>query len=613
MTAALKTWLKACPNPFVALTSGLRRIKRPWQRGLSLVMTAVFAIALSGCNPSNFQRADAASVPRLVFSSLGDPKTFNPVLNDEANHVFGYTYEGLTTTDGITGDVIPAQAESWEISEDGRTIVFTLREGLRWSDGEPLTADDVVFTFNEVIFNEEIPTSSRDVMRIGEQGLLPAVSKLDDRRVQFVLPEPFAPFLRTTSMEILPAHVLRPTLQERDANGNLRFSSTWTAGTPPSQLVVNGPYRIKRYTPSERVEFERNPYYWRQDDQGNPQPYIQELVWQVIESTDNQLLQFRSGGLDLMGISPDFYALLRRETDRGDFSIYNGGPAMGTTFMAFNLNKGRRNGRPVVDPIKSRWFNTVEFRQAVSYAIDRQAMLNNIFQGLGEPQTSPISKQSPYYAGPEEGIPTYDYNPDKARNLLISAGFQYSGRGELLDADGNRVRFTLLTNSGNKIREAMGSQIRQDLSRIGIQVDFQPIAFSVLVDRLSDSLEWDAHILSLTGGLEPNNGANVWLVDGTLHAFNQGAAPGQEPLEGREIADWEQRISDLYIQAAQTVDEDERRALYRETQEITQTYLPFIYLINPLSLGAVRNRVEGVQYTAIGGSMWNLYELRLQE
>ncbi|MBD0269406.1 MAG: ABC transporter substrate-binding protein, partial [Cyanobacteria bacterium Co-bin8] len=609
MTAPLKTWLQACPNLFAIAAAALRRISRPWQRGTALVLAGVFAIALSSCDPSQFQRADAASTPRLVLSSLGDPKTFNPVLNDEANHVFGYTFEGLTTGDGITGEVIPAQAESWEISEDGKTIVFTMREGLQWSDGEPLTVDDVLFTYNEVIFNEAIPTSSRDVMRIGEQGLLPTVSKLDDRRVQFVLPEPFAPFLRTTSMEILPAHVLRPSVQEKDSNGNLRFLSTWASDTPPSQLVVNGPYRIKRYTPSERVEFERNPHYWRKDEQGNPQPYIQELVWQVIESTDNQLLQFRSGGLDLMSISPDFYALLRRETERGDFSIYNGGPALGTTFMTFNLNKASRNGKPLIDPIKSRWFNTLEFRQAISYAVDRQTMLNNIFQGLGEPQTSPISKQSPYYAAPEEGIPTYDYNPDKARELLLSAGFQYGGRGELLDADGNRVRFTLITNSGNKIREAMGSQIRQDLSKIGIQVDFQPIAFSVLVDRLSDSLEWDAHILSLTGGLEPNSGANVWLVNGTLHAFNQNAVSGQEPLEGWEVADWEQRISDLYIQAAQTVDEDERRALYQETQEITQTYLPFIYLINPLSLAAVRNKVEGVQHTAIGGSLWNLHEL----
>lgn len=611
--AALLNLLQICSSSLSILTTGLRRLKRPWQRATALLLTAAFAIALGSCDLSRYEKADAAQIPQLVFSSLGDPKTFNPVLNDEANHVFGYTFEGLTTADGITGDVIPALAENWEISEDGRTIVFTLREGLKWSDGEPLTVEDVLFTFNEVVFNEAIPTSSRDVMRIGEQGLLPTVTKVDERRVQFVLPEPFAPFLRTTSMEILPAHVLRPTLQEKDSDGNLKFLSTWTSGTPPQQLVGNGPYTIKRFMPGERVEFERNPYYWRQDEQGDSQPYIQELIWQVIESTDNQLLQFRSGGLDLLGISPDFYALLRRETERGNFTIYNGGPAMGTNFMAFNLNQASRNGKPLVNPIKSRWFNTLEFRQAVSYAIDRQAMLNNIFQGLGEPQTSPISKQSPYYAAPEEGIPTYDYNPDKARQLLLSVGFQYSGRGELLDADGNRVRFSLITNSGNKIREAMGAQVKQDLAKIGIQVDFQPLAFNVLVDKLQDNLDWEAHILGLTGGLEPNNGANVWLVNGSLHAFNQNSTPGQEPLEGWQAADWETQISDLYIRAAQEVDEAKRKELYVETQRLTQTHLPFIYLINPLSLSAVRNRIEGVQYTAIGGSLWNLYELRLTE
>lgn len=611
--AALLNLLQICSSSLSILTTGLRRLKRPWQRATALLLTAAFAIALGSCDLSRYEKADAAQIPQLVFSSLGDPKTFNPVLNDEANHVFGYTFEGLTTADGITGDVIPALAENWEISEDGRTIVFTLREGLKWSDSEPLTVEDVLFTFNEVVFNEAIPTSSRDVMRIGEQGLLPTVTKVDERRVQFVLPEPFAPFLRTTSMEILPAHVLRPTLQEKDSDGNLKFLSTWTSGTPPQQLVGNGPYTIKRFMPGERVEFERNPYYWRQDEQGDSQPYIQELIWQVIESTDNQLLQFRSGGLDLLGISPDFYALLRRETERGNFTIYNGGPAMGTNFMAFNLNQASRNGKPLVNPIKSRWFNTLEFRQAVSYAIDRQAMLNNIFQGLGEPQTSPISKQSPYYAAPEEGIPTYDYNPDKARQLLLSVGFQYSGRGELLDADGNRVRFSLITNSGNKIREAMGAQVKQDLAKIGIQVDFQPLAFNVLVDKLQDNLDWEAHILGLTGGLEPNNGANVWLVNGSLHAFNQNSTPGQEPLEGWQAADWETQISDLYIRAAQEVDEAKRKELYVETQRLTQTHLPFIYLINPLSLSAVRNRIEGVQYTAIGGSLWNLYELRLTE
>lgn len=577
------------------------------------MLAGVMAIALTGCNPTAFQRADAVQTSQIVFSSLSDPKTFNPVLNDEYPNVFLYTFEGLTTTDGVTGDVIPALAEKWEISADGKTIVFTLREGLKWSDGAPLTADDVLFTYNEVIFNEAIPTSSRDVMRIGQQGLLPTVTKLDPRRVQFTLPEPFAPFLRNTATEIIPAHILRPSLQNKDREGNLRFLSTWTTDTPPDNLVCNGPYRIKRYTPGERVEFERNPHYWQKDEQGNPKPYIQGLVWQTIDSTDTQLLQFRSGGLDILAVSPDAYSLLKREERRGDFTIYNGGPALGTSFLAFNLNQASRNGKPLVDPIKSRWFNTLEFRQAVSYAIDRQTMLNNIFQGLGEPQTSPISKQSPYYAAPEDGIPTYEYNPDKARKLLLSAGFQFNAQSNLLDADGNPVHFTLITNSGNKIREAMGAQIKQDLSKIGMQVDFQPLSFSVLVDKLQDSLDWEAHVLGLTGGLEPNSGANVWLLNGSLHAFNQNAAPGQTPLEGWRAADWEIRIADLYIQAAQVVDEAKRRELYKETQVLTQTYLPFIYLINPLALGAVRNRIEGVQFTAIGGALWNLPDLTIRE
>ncbi|HEY9879085.1 MAG TPA: ABC transporter substrate-binding protein [Leptolyngbyaceae cyanobacterium] len=612
MTALPNSLLKACLGSLINRIAVLRQIHRLGQRSIALLLVGVLAIALTSCNPSRFQKADAADVPKLVFSTLGDPKTFNPVLNDESPNVFMYTFEGLTTDDGITGDVVPALAEKWDISDDGKTLVFTLREGLKWSDGEPLTADDVVFTYNEVIFNEAVPTSSRDVLRIGEQGLLPKVTKLDSRRVQFILPEPFAPFLRTTSLEIIPAHTLRSTLQEKDTDGNLKFLSTWTTDTPPNKLVVNGPYRIKNYVPSERIVYERNPYYWRKDEQGQPQPYIQELIWQIIESTDNQLLQFRSGGLDLIGITPDFYTLLKRETERGDFTIYSGGPALGTNFLAFNLNKASRNGKPLIDPIKSRWFNSLEFRQAVSYAIDRQTMLNNIFQGLGEPQTSPISKQSPYYAGPEEGIPTYDYNPDKARELLLSAGFQFSGKGELLDADGNRVRFTLITNSGNKIREAIGAQIKQDLAKIGIQVDFQPLAFNVLVDKLQDNLDWEAHVLGLTGGLEPNSGANVWLLNGSLHAFNQNATPGQEPLTGWEPTDWETQISDLYIRAAQEVDETKRRELYKETQALTQTYLPFIYLINPLSIGAVRNKVQGVKYTAIGGALWNLHELKVE-
>ncbi|WP_279308364.1 MULTISPECIES: ABC transporter substrate-binding protein [Cyanophyceae] len=574
------------------------------------MLVILVGIASAGCDPTRFARA-SADVPRLVLSALSDPKTFNPILSQESPNIFGLTFEGLTTTDGISGETVPALAESWEISDDGTILVFTLRDGLRWSDGEPLTVDDVVFTY-DVLFNPAIPTNSRDGFRIGTEGRFPQVSKVDERRVQFTLPEPFAPMLQNTSLEIIPAHILRPTVEGTDGQGNPLFLSTWGTDTAPKKIVGNGPYRLAQYISGERLVFERNPYYWRKDDQGNQQPYIEQIVWQIVGSTDTAFFQFRSGGLDLESVQPDFFSLLKREEERGDFTIYNGGPGLGTNFFAFNLNRASRNGKPLVNPVKSAWFNSVAFRQAVSYAIDRQTMVNNIFQGLGQPQTSPMSVPSPFFAPPEMGIRTYDYDLKKAKQLLLADGFQYNAADDLLDAEGNRVRFTLITNSGNKIRESIGAQIKNDLAKLGIQVDFQPLAFNSLVDRLTDSLEWEALVLGLTGGTEPNGGANVWLLDGALHAFNQNAGPGQDPLEGWQAAEWERRIADLYIQAAQVIDEDERFELYKETQQLTQEYLPFMYLINNLSLTAVRNRVQGVKFTALGGALWNIHELTVE-
>ncbi|NET37283.1 MAG: ABC transporter substrate-binding protein [Cyanothece sp. SIO1E1] len=583
-----------------------------FRRGFTALLALVLAIALGSCNLAEF-KTDAAQIPQIVYSVLSDPKTFNAALSKESPNIFSLTYEGLIDTNGLTGEVEPALAESWEISPDNLQIIYTLREGLKWSDGEPLTADDVVFSYNQIYLNEEIPTNSRDSLRVGEKGEFPQVRKLDGRRIEFTVPEPFAPFLRATGLSILPAHVLQAKVTTKDADGSPIFLSMWGTDTDPAEIIVNGPYQLTSYTTSERVIFERNPYYWRQDQQGKAQPYIDRVIWQIVESTDNSLLQFRSGGLDLISVTPEYFSLLKREDQRSNFTIYNGGPAPGTIFISFNLNQGSRNGKPLVDPIKSSWFNTLEFRQAVAYGLDRQTMVNNIYQGLGAPQTSPISVQSPYYTSPEEGLPTYDYNPEKAMTLLQQAGFKYDATGQLLDGAGNRVRFTLITNSGNKIREALGAQIKQDLSKIGIKVDFQPIAFNALVDKLSNTLDWDCHLIGFTGGIEPNNGANVWQPKGSLHAFNQTALPGQPEIEGWKVADWEAEIGRLYTQGAQELDEEKRKAIYARTQYLAQEYLPFIYLINPLSMAAIRNKFAGLKYSALGGSLWNIHEIEIIE
>lgn len=576
---------------------------------LALIWILISIFGLSACNP-NSSSSQASPVSQLVYSVLSDPKTFNYVLSQESPNIFGFTYEGLVAENPFTGKLEPRLAESWEFSEDKLKITFKLREGLRWSDGQPLTVDDVIFSYQDLYLNEAIPSNARDSLRVGQSRSLPKVRKVDQNHVQFEINEPFAPFLANTGLAILPKHALEESVRKKDKDGNPLFLTKWGVDTPPDQIIVNGPYKLERYLTSQRVIFSRNPYYWLKDEQGQQLPYIDQIIWQLVESTDTALLQFRSGDLDYIGVSPEYFSLLKKEEKKGNFTIYNGGLVYANTFLSLNLNQGQRDGKPLVDPVKSRWFNNVNFRRAIAYALDRQRMINNIYRGLGEAENSPISVQAPYYT---DKITTYDFNPDRAKQLLKQEGFYYNDKNELLDAQGNRVRFSLITNAGNKIREAVGAQVKQDLANIGIQVDYTPISFNVLVDKLSNSLDWDAHIIGLTGGNEPNDGANIWFPKGNLHMFNQYPQPGGKPIQGWKAADWEIKLGELYVKGAQELDFTKRKAIYDETQRLTQEYLPFIYLVTPYSLAAVRNHVQGVRFSGYGGLFWNIERLKIEK
>lgn len=586
------------------------RLRLP-QRAIALLLVCLLTLPLTACDLNNY-RTRAGRVSRVVVSTLSAPQSFNPIT--ESNEVTQIIYDGLLSTNGLTGELEPGLAESWEVSPDQKTITYKLREGLKWSDGAPMTVDDVLFYYNDVLFNDKIPNTSVDLFRIGAEGKFPIVRKVDDRRVAFISPEPFAPLLRFAGGSVLPKHALEKYVTQLDANGTPLVASVWGTDTNPKDIIGNSAYILKSYQPGERMIFERNPYYWKKDAQGGTLPYIEQYVVQIIESTDASLSQFRAGGLDVEDITPEYFALVKREEKRGGFTIYNGGPTLSSSFLTFNQNQGKRNGKPLVDPIKSKWFNNVEFRKAIAHAIDRPTMINNVFQGIGVPQHSPIYIQSPYYFPPEKGLPTYDYNLAKAKEILLAAGFKYNAANQLTDADGNRVRFNLNTNAGNKVREAIGSQIRSDLAQIGIQVDFQPIAFNTLSDRMKNTLDWEAMIMGLTGaGIEPDGGRNVWSPNGRLHFFNQTPGPDQAPIEGRQVTDWEIELGQLYVKGGQELDDNKRKAIYAEIQRKAQAQVPFIFLVNPLSLSAVSNKIQGVQFSALGGALWNLQELKLAE
>ncbi len=577
-------------------------------------LAGVAAIALTACNPREL-KTQAAQVPQLVTSVLGDPKTFNYAVNNSFPNIFSLTFEGLVDEHGITAEIIPALAESWKISDDKLKFVFTLRPNLQWSDGQPLTADDVVFSYNDVYLNEAIPTDVRDGLRIGTQRALPKVRKLDDRHVEFTLPEPFAPFLRNMTIKILPAHILRSTVQKKDADGKPQFISTWGTDTDPTKIVTNGPYVMESYTPSQRLVYRRNPHYWRQDAQDQQRPQIQRLIWQIVENSDVRMLRFRSGDLDMAGLRPEDFSLLHREQKRGKFDILNGGPASGTTFMAFNLNKALNDkGQPFVDPIKSQWFNNQAFRQAIAYALDRRSLINNLYRGIGDLQNSPISVQSPYFLPPEQGLKVYAYDPKKAKELLLAAGFKYTDKDQLMDAAGHPVKFRLLLPAGSKTSQQFGSQIQQDLKKIGIQVDLDPVDFNVLVEKV-DARNWETYFLSYSGSVEPNDGANYWASNGTSHDFNQGQKAGTPKISGWTVSDWEKEIDRLFVTGAQEFDEAKRKRIYAQFQQIVQERVPVIHFVNPYAITAVRHKVKGVQFSGLDsrGVLWNVYDLKVQD
>jgi peptide/nickel transport system substrate-binding protein len=252
------------------------------------------------------------------------------------------------------------------------------------------------------------------------------------------------------------------------------------------------------------------------------------------------------------------------------------------------------------------------FRQAVAYAINRETMKNNIYRGLGAIQHSSINIESPYYLSPPEGLKTYKYNPEKAKELLLNAGFKYNSQQQLLDDQGNRIRFTILVKAEEKARVDAAVQIQQDLSKIGIKADLQAISFNTIIQRLSNR-NWECYVGGFGGGgVEPHSSFNIWSSQGSLHQFNQGPQPGEPPIQGWEVSDWEREIDRLFAAGVKELDDRKRKEIYGRFQQIEAEQLPYLWLVNSLSLEAVRDRIENMKYTALGGAFWNLYELKIK-
>lgn len=519
------------------------------------------------------------------------PKTFNlwASTDNTSSTLARLMFDGLFEDDPDTGEVIPHLAKNYEILDGGKTIIVKLRKGIVWSDGRPITSDDVVFTWNEIVFSGLEGGGFQSLCLI--DGKYPTVKKIDDLTVEFMTNIVFAPFLRQIGYPIAPKHIFEPLIKNKTTDPKKAFLSFWSTDTNPDDFVTSGPFKILRYIQGERIEFLRNPNYFVINTNSKKLPYLEKIVYSIVQDSSLELFKFLASEIDVISIRGEDVVLVKEIASQKtkNFIVVNLGPSSGTEFLVFNLSKARSQ------PYPADWFNNLYFRQAISHAVDRLGIVDNVLAGIGKPLFTPESLPSIYLN--KKIANGYLQDLSLASKLLKQGGFNKNKLGELIDSKGNKVEFTILTNAENITRQAIGVIIQDDLKKLGIKVNLRPLDFNTLIGR-SDSGDWDAIILGFTGGFfEPNEGANVWRLNGRLHMFDQSQ---------HKPRDWEIEIDQIFNQATKLVDFNDRKKLYDRFQEIVYNELPFIYLVSPLRIIGVQKTLGNIRPTIYGGVIYNL-------
>lgn len=549
-------------------------------------------LLLSGCGPTP-QSAPAAAT-RFMDATYGDPKTFNYLLANETSSTdhLQLVFRPLINRNPETQEIEPELAEKWESTPDGKVWNFHLRPGLKWSDGVPLTADDVVFTF-QVIGDKSIPTTFRDQLTFA--GHVLQCKKIDDTTVEISAPVRLGPVLDAlTQTPIQPYHKLEAQYKAG------KFNSTWALNTPPSDIPGNGPFLISEYTTGQKLVFKKNPYYWRKAADGSPSPKFEGGVTQIVPNRDTMALKFKAGETDYTWLRPEDWAPILAGQSAGKYTTREAGPTWGFTYLTFNVNPANKK----IPDYKRAWFNRKEFRWAVSYALDRGGMVKTVLRGMGVPLRSPVSPADKVFF--DSALPPIPNDMSKAQAMLAVMGLsKKNADGFLVDDAGHVVEFTLYTNSNNNIRIGLCTAIQEDLRKIGIKVTLTPTDFNSLVARLRTTFDWEAVVLGFTGGAEPYVGRNIWSSTGISHVWY--------PQQAKPATPWEKEVDEIFDKAATEPDTEKRKALYNRWQEIMYEQQPFVFLVTEDALTAVSNRITGPRPQPLAGSTlpmirWNSYE-----
>jgi peptide/nickel transport system substrate-binding protein len=578
------------------------RSLRPDSRGLATrtaawtgVAALFAALVFCGCKPGApaAPRPGASRAQTLVASIRAEPRSFNRyVARDLSTEVVTLLmHASLVRIDRITQQLEPRLAERWELLSDQVTYEVHLRRGLRFSDGQPFSSADVVFSFRAV-YDPRVGSLLAETLEVGGKPLVVTAVDADTVRIRF--PAPFGPGLRMLDgVPILPRHRLEPAL---DAG---TFATAWSVAADPSTLAGLGPFVLGRYQPGERMVFDRNPHYWERD--GTQQlPGVDRLVLEIVSDQAAEGLQLEAGAIDATQgeMRPADYRAFKGAVSEGRLALHDLGVGPDGDWLWFNL-------APSASPDhRRRWLQHAEFRRAVSQAVDRDAFVDSVYLGAAVPAHGIVSPGNSEWYVP---VATPGFSVVDAQRRLAALGLiDRDKNGIREDADGQPVRFTLLTEGGNTSLERGAAALREALHAIGVEVDVVTLDATAVIDRIMRG-DYDAvYFRLLTSDSDPALNLDFWLSGGSAHVWHPNqAAPGLA---------WEGEIDRLMERVATVTDQSRRRILFGDVQRVLAREEPALCFAFPRVSYAMSTRVTQARPAVSRPPLlWNPAIIRLRK
>jgi peptide/nickel transport system substrate-binding protein len=509
---------------------------------------------------------------QLRFCLRSEPKTFDPLkVEDDASVAIRYLTGGvLVRMNRQTQALEPELAQSWKVSKDGRQITFKLRSGLSFSDGTPFSAEDVAYTVRQLM-DPGLHSPTGDAFRSGPGNVQTKI--ISPTEIWVTFPAPVAGLDRQfDQVAVLSAH------------------------SPKKEMAVLGPFMVADYKPGATVVLKRNPNYWKTDAQGHHLPFLDSIRLDIQPNRDVELLRFKRGEIDLINaLDSEYFDKLASTSPQ---LVHDAGPSLDSEQMWFN-----EVAKAPLPAFKKNWFRSAAFRRAISEAINRADLSRVVFRGHAQPAIGPVSPANRFWFNGK--LKPELYSPEAALKALQAEGFRLEN-GTLKDLAGNDVVFSIITNSGNKYRERMATMIQEDLQKIGIHVNVVTLDFPSLIERMTQTFDYEAILLGLTNvGLDPSEQMNVWLSSSENHQWN--------PQEKTPETAWEAEIDKLMRAQASSADAQKRKEAFDRVQEIALEQAPFIYLVNKNALSAVAGSVQGASpVIVVPQTYWNVERLTVK-